>query len=142
MTDQTPSPVTVRPAGLSRRTVLKTAAWSAPVIAVAVSAPAAAASANDVSRVEWLSSQIGGGLSAEGLLLDRDGVGVDEVQVTCTVLSGPLAPETDVAVSADGGYFTLPQYSTLVSGEATATVHVAVGGLSEIVTVTVLPEEG
>lgn len=127
---------------LSRRSLLKTGAWTVPAVLVATAVPLASASPNDVAQIDLLSDIVGDGQVAEGQLLDSDGQGVDGVSVIVNVLSGPLAPALAVAVSQDGGYFAIPQVSTLSPGDpaTVAQVQITAGSAQRNETLTVLPD--
>ncbi|PJJ65647.1 hypothetical protein [Compostimonas suwonensis] len=130
---------------LSRRTVIKGSAWAAPVIAVAVASPAAAASQGDVASIRYLSTTIGGGDLLVGQALDSMQQPVAGVTVSFDIQSGSLAFTGDQSVPTDTtGTFFAPIESTLQpgAGPETGIILVTVGSLAtEPITVTVLPED-
>lgn len=93
--------------GVSRRTIVKGAAWAAPVIAVAAATPFAAASTVPDASVAWGDSS--GRLLALGLL-GSDGSGS---LVTASVL--PFGPQN----------FTITNNGGAISGPLTAQINVS-----------------
>jgi len=113
---------------VSRRTVIKTAAWAAPVVAVAVAAPLAAASASTAT----ISALVGGNLvanpSAGTFSGEFQSAGMQIGNVTgqwatgtlgaAYTLTGPI--NTGVITKPDGSNFTLNE--TLTEGGTVWTV--------------------
>ncbi|GAA5154524.1 hypothetical protein GCM10025768_25850 [Microbacterium pseudoresistens] len=115
--------------GVSRRAVMRAGVWSVPVIAAAVAVPARAASAGDVARVEFESNDVIDGAFPYIFLYDANDIGVEGVDVTFTVVSGPVEIDggsIGTATSFTGGAVAFPGYTT---GTGTAVITVQVGSL-------------
>lgn len=112
---------------LSRRTLVKGAAWSLPVIAVAASTPLAAASTSNAD-VEWTGSNTG--LLSLQLL---DGTGVLAAQVLITVPDEYTIANGAGAISNENATVTItvgrPSGINLPVGRARGFGPVSVGGV-------------
>ncbi|MFT3877044.1 MAG: hypothetical protein QM708_11575 [Propioniciclava sp.] len=122
----------------SRRTVLKAGAWSAPVIALAVASPAAAAST--AASIELVSGPFEGVDVGDPIPLVFSVTGVaDGVTATGTILTGDTVVEWQdggtiaFAAVADGMLF----FPATVLSHGTFQVEIAVGGAKELFTITV-----
>lgn len=133
-THATPSPRPAEsrgPRDLSRRTVLTTAAWAAPVVAMTAATPAYASSGNRVASLSSLNDQLpaAGNVSLSAKVVDVTGSPTAGQVVT---FSGPpnatFAPATATTNSSGIATTTVNLNDTWATPGSTATITAVAGG--------------
>ncbi|WP_052226365.1 hypothetical protein [Microbacterium mangrovi] len=128
--------------GLNRRTVIKGAAWSIPVVAAAVATPLAAASVTN-SSLAWTSTQSGlltlqllsgGGTATAGVAITlpdeftlTNGAGALNANATVTIVVGKPTAGVNVTLGTARGFGVYKLNGVVVSGQNNAAYTGGVG---------------